>query len=94
LLKSPFCVHPKTGRVCVPIDPADVDSFNPFTVPTISQLCDELNEIEKSDENPVLKQVKDYRKTSLMAYIAVFERFLRKLDDSRRPKRECTDLQW
>lgn len=33
LLKSPWCAHPKTGRVCVPFDPTDVDSFNPGAAP-------------------------------------------------------------
>ena len=33
LLKSPFSVHPKTGRVCVPFLAKDVDSFDPFIVP-------------------------------------------------------------
>ncbi|KAK8599135.1 hypothetical protein V6N13_077069 [Hibiscus sabdariffa] len=43
LLKAPFCVHPKTGRVCVPIDPNNCDEFDPTTVPTLSQLVEELN---------------------------------------------------
>lgn len=42
LLKSPFCVHPKTGRVCVTIDPAQADTFNPFAVPTVRMLCDQV----------------------------------------------------
>lgn len=42
LLKSAFCVHPKTGRVCVPIDPTKADDFDPFTVPTVRSLCAEV----------------------------------------------------
>ena len=43
LLKSAFCVHPKTGRVCVPIDPACADDFNPFAAPTVRSLCAEVS---------------------------------------------------
>lgn len=43
LLKAPFCVHPKTGRVCVPVDPATVDAFDPANVPTVGQLLQELD---------------------------------------------------
>lgn len=42
LLKSPFCIHPKTGRVCVPITYENCDKFDPFAVPTVAELCDEL----------------------------------------------------
>jgi DNA primase small subunit len=43
LLKSPFCVHPKTGRICVPIPQDQLYNFNPFTVPTLSQIVQELD---------------------------------------------------
>jgi DNA primase small subunit len=51
LLKSPFCVHPKTGRVCVPIDPEDCEDFDPFQIPTVSQLVDELNSSMEIDSD-------------------------------------------
>jgi DNA primase small subunit len=41
LLKAPFCLHPKTGRVCVPIDLAKIDEFDPAHVPTCAQLMNE-----------------------------------------------------
>lgn len=50
LLKSPFCVHPKTGRVCVPIDPAKAEDFNPFEVPTLRHICDQVIKIFYSSE--------------------------------------------
>ncbi|PGH19296.1 hypothetical protein AJ80_04049 [Polytolypa hystricis UAMH7299] len=48
LLKSPFVVHPGTGRVCVPIDVRRVDRFDPLSVPTVSQLLSEINEWDRS----------------------------------------------
>ncbi|GJP48150.1 hypothetical protein CLOM_g7427 [Closterium sp. NIES-68] len=43
LLKAPFCVHPKTGAVCVPIDPANCADFEPSQAPTLNQLVEEIN---------------------------------------------------
>mmetsp|Transcript_22985 Transcript_22985/g.58082 ORF Transcript_22985/g.58082 Transcript_22985/m.58082 type:complete len:452 (-) Transcript_22985:121-1476(-) len=40
LAKCPFCIHPKTGRVCVPI--MDVEKFDFEKVPTLGQLIDEI----------------------------------------------------
>ena len=59
LLKSPFAVHPKTGRVCVPIDVASMEKFDPFKVPTLGQLHEELD----SDKST----------TSMNKYVDFFE---------------------
>jgi DNA primase small subunit len=53
LLKSPFCIHPKTGRVCVPISKSEYNTFNPFTVPTISQIMQEYFDATKKDNASV-----------------------------------------
>lgn len=50
LLKAPFCVHPKTGKVCVPIDPKQAWAFDPDNVCTVGQLLNELNQREKSGD--------------------------------------------
>lgn len=47
LLKSPFVVHPGTGRVCVPIDTNHLEAFNPEEVPTVTQLLAEIDGWEK-----------------------------------------------
>ncbi|KAL2019951.1 hypothetical protein VTK56DRAFT_9043 [Thermocarpiscus australiensis] len=43
LLKSPFVVHPGTGRVCVPIDTRALDEFDPLGVPTLQDLVREID---------------------------------------------------
>eukprot|EP00037_Helgoeca_nana_P014951 m.140414 g.140414 ORF g.140414 m.140414 type:complete len:454 (-) comp22797_c0_seq1:158-1519(-) len=79
LLKSPFVVHPKTGRVCVPIDIDDLDNFDPFSVPTIGDLMNELDEYEqahKGEAEPEGRPVKSFEKTSLLPVIGLFDKFL------------------
>jgi DNA primase small subunit len=39
LLKSPWAVHPETGKVCVPVYPSTADSFDPSQVPTVEDLA-------------------------------------------------------
>ncbi|XP_072105336.1 DNA primase small subunit isoform X1 [Mobula birostris] len=94
LLKSPFSVHPKTGRISVPIDLKNVDKFDPFNVPTISLLCKELDQkIEEEQENVSIenggepeakRRTRDYKKTSLLGPIKIFEQFIEELERSRK----------
>lgn len=46
-------VHPKTGRVCVPINPAEVRDFDPFTVPTLGQLQRQIDQYDKDHGDEV-----------------------------------------
>jgi len=90
LLKSPFCIHPKTGRVCVPIDPARAEEFDPFTVPTISELINELDEYAKNNnenEDDTPKPKREYMKTSLAKSMKIFERFLSGLEKENNERR-------
>ncbi|KAA3460092.1 DNA primase small subunit-like isoform X1 [Gossypium australe] len=43
VVSSVFQLFSPLGRVCVPIDPNNCDEFDPTTVPTLSQLLEELN---------------------------------------------------
>jgi DNA primase small subunit len=86
LLKAPFCIHPKTGRVCVPIDVNTLNDFDPVTVPTCSQLMSQGMKYLQSQnnqtgstttfniDNPLFKQ------TALKPYIDYFENWLQDLE--------------
>lgn len=87
LLKAPFCVHPKTGKVCVPFRVSKADAFDPLSVPTINCLLDEINEHDKRsmtglDDGDEMSRIKDYKKTQMAKAVEIFEEFLRKLEQS------------
>jgi DNA primase small subunit len=94
LLKSPFCVHPKTGRVCVPIQADAMDDFDPFIVPTLGQLMEELDAFDQehgSDDKE--RSIPNWQKTSLKGYYEPFvKEFLEPLQKSiRRQEREAAE---
>lgn len=100
LLKAPFCVHPKTGRVCVPVDPAQIEDFDPEAVPTVGQLLDELNRFESDPESPGehhsgtftlnhplpsrLILSSDWERTSLKPYVEMLDKHALRLMDQVR----------
>ncbi len=75
LLKSPFVVHPGTGRVCVPINTEALDDFDPLDVPTVQSLLQEID-AWKEDEDGTGKPVQDWEKTSLKPYVEQFRSFV------------------
>eukprot|EP00775_Hariotina_reticulata_P003222 gene3222-3499_t len=88
LLKAPFCVHPKTGKVCVPIDPSAAWEFDPDEVPTVQQLCQQLAERQQQTAGsgaPQSQQGEGWQGTVLEPYIKAFNsNFLAPLASSSR----------
>ena len=93
LLKSPFVIHPGTGRVCVPIDTKRLANFDPLGVPTVTEL---LGEIDEFDDREVKEEgemkVQDYEKTSLKPYVDYFRTYVTSLlKEEKCVKRERED---
>ncbi|XP_018326121.1 DNA primase small subunit isoform X2 [Agrilus planipennis] len=99
LLKSPFSVHPKTGKISVPFNQKLVDRFDPISVPTITSIMDEVNaydaktmEQESSvsdittEESVVSRNIKDIKKTSLLKPVTIFNEFVKQLEKEWRKK--------
>ncbi|KAK2593731.1 p48 polypeptide of DNA primase [Conoideocrella luteorostrata] len=78
LLKSPFVVHPGTGRVCVPIDTKELEDFDPLTVPTVQGLLREIDswKDDAGGEDDKSKGISDLEKTSLKPYVEYFRSFV------------------
>ena len=66
LLKTPFGIHPKTGKVCIPLDVEHIDDFDPRDAPTLSTLRMELDAYKG-------KEVEDWKKTSLRHSFEFFQ---------------------
>lgn len=91
LLKAPFSVHPKTGRVCVPFLASEAYSFQPQVhSPVLSALLSELNEkgSSKRRSGGALEQFRKAEK--------IFEKFVDSTNASmvvsnRAVKLDCID---
>ncbi|KAJ3749220.1 prim-pol domain-containing protein [Lentinula detonsa] len=88
LLKAPFCIHPKTGRICVPVDADRIREFDPAKVPTVSQLLAELDAAGPSTSGGEHRD--DWQKTSLKPYIDMFEQYANSVQE----KQAKMDLSW
>lgn len=76
LLKSPFVIHPGTGRVCVPINPKKLGDFDPFEVPTVMELLTDIDEWTRPEGEGEGKPVPDWEKTRLKPYVEFFRSFI------------------
>ncbi|GAB0091765.1 DNA primase [Sergentomyia squamirostris] len=98
LLKAPFCVHPKTGKVCVPFKPEMTAKFDPTTVPNLSVLCSEINAYDKKNAENAEKfdigisNIQSYKKTSLHKAVHIFEEFIRKCGKTAEKNKDPMDF--
>ncbi|KAF8504794.1 prim-pol domain-containing protein [Russula emetica] len=91
LLKAPFCVHPKTGRICVPVDPETIDEFDPELVPTVGQL---LRELDAAISDSTGEEHSDWERTSLKPYVDMLEKHALSLMNVVRKDRIANDMTW
>ncbi|KAI0266461.1 prim-pol domain-containing protein [Gloeopeniophorella convolvens] len=91
LLKAPFCVHPKTGRICVPVDPERIDDFDPELVPTVGQL---LRELDAAAPGLGAEEHSDWEGTSLKPYVDMLEKHALGLMSEVRKSKLANDMTW
>ncbi|KAG5646812.1 hypothetical protein DXG03_002189 [Asterophora parasitica] len=94
LLKAPFCVHPKTGRVCVPVDPQRMDEFDPESVPTVGQLLKELDTASKPGGAEGGVHHSDWERTSLKPYVDMLDKHSLRLMEQVRLEKRGKDVSW
>jgi hypothetical protein len=83
LLKAPFAIHPKTGRVCTPMDISKVDDFDPTTVPTIGLLFEEMEKL-----GPDVKRKTEWQHTSMKGPVEIFKKFVEGLSVENQARRK------
>lgn len=81
LLKSPWCVHPKTGKICVPIDPTKPNEFQVSKVPTLTECINELGQGKTTATGKEEGEVAVPQ--CLLPYMRHFTTFLRALEQKR-----------
>jgi DNA primase small subunit len=69
LLKSPFCIHPKTGLVAVPLSHEDILNFKIDDIPRLDKLIDDFNNHRKNE--------------CFEKYIEYFQKFVKKLNSKK-----------
>jgi len=69
LLKSPFCIHPKTGLVAVPLSHDDIINFKIDDIPRLDKLVDDYNNKRKNE--------------CFEKYITFFKDFVKKLNPKK-----------
>ena len=69
LLKSPFCIHPKTGLVAVPLSEEDILKFKMDNIPRLDQLINDYNNGKKNE--------------NFEKYLTFFKNFVDKLKDDK-----------
>ncbi|VDN02188.1 unnamed protein product [Thelazia callipaeda] len=79
LLKSPFCVHPKTGLVAVPISPNQISQIDIEKLPRIDKLLHEVPKLDLLEAGKENERRYEIKQTSLGPYIKHFEEFVDRL---------------
>jgi hypothetical protein len=79
-------VHPKTGKVCVPIDPDTAWEFDPDDVPTVQQLLQEINEQQQQQDGGASPQQQVSTSVCKLSLASIF------WQQSCQRLRECASL--
>lgn len=94
LLKSPFCVHPKTQRICVPLNPENVSDFDPNDVPSLEDILRDMetNAAANKDKDsagkkraPTSPQLDRYVKTFKTSFLTPLMRDLSRSQRAQAP---------